>query len=101
MLSVVVALAGDGFSFQKKLDILQKQVVVENLRLVVVEQRPFLKGEAWMVPVVAVMVDNQRPFADGPAKLLRQRALAASAGAADSDDDHGPNRAFLCFFPLR
>lgn len=99
MLGVVIALAGNRFSVQKKLDILQKQIMIEDFRLVVVEQRPFLKGEAGVVPIIAVMVDNEAPFANGPAKLLRQRAFAAPAGAADSDDDHGPHRALPCFFP--
>ena len=31
--------------------------------------------------------------------FLRQRAFAAPAGAADSDDDQGPHRALPCFFP--
>ena len=73
--------------------------MIEDFRLVVVEQRPFLKGEAGVVPIIAVMVDNEAPFANGPAKLLRQRAFAAPAGAQIPMTIMARTVPFPTFFP--
>ena len=90
----LVRLAGDGLPGDELFHILQKQIVIKDLRLVIVELAALLKGQMGMILVVAVVVDHRAVRADGVSQFIGQSAFAAAACAADTDNDHGISHPF-------
>lgn len=97
VIGVIVTLAGNGLARHEGLHVLQKEVMVENFRFIVIELLAFLQRQAGMIAIVAIVVDDRGAWADGAAEFLCQSAFSAAACAADADDQHNfvPLRAFV------
>ena len=67
VIGVIVPLAGDGLARHEGLHVLQKEVMVENFRFIVIELLAFLQRQAGMIAIVAIMVDDRGAWADGAA----------------------------------
>ena len=91
VLGIVVGLAGDGLPLEQRLHVLQQQVVVEDLRLVIVEHAAFRKGQLGMIPIIGVLVNHIAPLPKPGAQCLRQGGLSAAAGPAYTDEQHTPS----------
>lgn len=88
MLRVVVGLAGNRATLGQQLHVIQKLIVLEHTRLVVVNLRALLKREIRMVAIIRVLIDQHHASGNFAGQILRQRGLPAAARAADSDQKH-------------
>ena len=59
VLCVVVGLPRDSAAPHQLLHILQQQVMVENVRFVIVQLAPLFKGQVWVVPIIGVLLKHQ------------------------------------------
>ena len=100
MLHIVVALCGDGPPLAQRKQIVAQRIVLEGVRLIIIDARALLKGHVRMILIIGILLQINAFLVKSGFQFPRKRGFAASACAADADDKHDkpPHTSIPCVY---
>ena len=88
VMRIIITLLRNTLTFQQAVHIRKQQVMVENGRLIVVQQAAFFKAQVRMVFIVGILIDDEDAFVDHGCKFFCQGGFSAAACAANANKQH-------------